>query len=302
MNGSGEFCIIERNSGTNSIVPFLWQLANPRIAPHLREITTDKTYKSRLDPKYPNIMTLIATMKAGPSQILLGDLLISGEERLESPLNLPGLGSVHQVYPEGSGYVPIALRQKVCLLNDYLAVAWAGPRYNAQAVIRELSQLPRPITIGGIRDYFSKQNISRDSAFICMILDEIAGKEYIVCLGTFSKTQTSKFGEVSAAGTGLNDLGGVLEVLEKTNLEYFEDPQYESPRFVMIQSVARVTSILQLQGLGQIDNGRHSLLNYYGGGFEAVYICEGRLRKLDNICYHYCLVKQKMRHFFSLTR
>lgn len=52
-------------------------------------------------------MSLIAAFKASSVPILFGDLLISGPEIVGKPFSIPGVGSIHQIFPEGSGFTPV---------------------------------------------------------------------------------------------------------------------------------------------------------------------------------------------------
>jgi hypothetical protein len=45
-------------------------------------------------------MTLIASFESSSVPILFGDLLISGPEKIGTSLQIPGIGSVQQNFPE----------------------------------------------------------------------------------------------------------------------------------------------------------------------------------------------------------
>jgi len=159
-------------------------------------------------------MTLIATLRPSSIPVLFGDLLISADERIGPPLQIPGVGSAHQIFPEGSGYTPVGFNQKISLINEHLAVAWAGTKYKARGVIKDLSALQEPIAIDRIMKYFSKIPLENDVCFMGILVDETTGKPQNFWHGNFSKRQTQNFGEIIAAGTGLDHFGKTLDLIE----------------------------------------------------------------------------------------
>ncbi len=76
-------------------------------------------------------MTVIFSFKYQNLPFLAGDLLLSGMSS-STELNVPTIGEVEQIFPDGSRFVPLRLGQKVNLISDNLAVAWAGDLGSAQ--------------------------------------------------------------------------------------------------------------------------------------------------------------------------
>ena len=99
-------------------------------------------------------MTLILSVAPGSCPILFGDLLISGNENTEKVVSIPGVGKATNVFPEGSGFTIANLTQKVNIINDRFAIAWAGSHIAARAVIKDLEELSKSPN-------FSSETISR---------------------------------------------------------------------------------------------------------------------------------------------
>ncbi len=97
-------------------------------------------------------MTVIATFSINACPILMGDLLISGDESPQSSLNVPTIGDIDQIFPQGSGYLPTSLNQKLSIMNDNLAIAWAGTKISANVIFRQLLKecKKNPIGASGI--------------------------------------------------------------------------------------------------------------------------------------------------------
>jgi hypothetical protein len=240
-------------------------------------------------------MTLIATFNASSIPILFGDLLITSLET-KDPLFIPGIGSVHGIFPEGSGCVPTDLRQKVCLINDCLAVAWAGYKIKANSVLKDLSELSRPITIDLIKNYFDTVPEEDDVKFIGLFFDEETGKLNRLSHGlNMLHKKTHRFGEVIADGSGLEHLQQNLALMEKAK---FTIVNPASPNWFekMVNELITLTSIFLAQGMN-LKNMKlegsppiNTILNYFGGGYEMVYPMGGKLKKLENICYVFWVV------------
>jgi hypothetical protein len=97
-------------------------------------------------------MTLIMSIVIDGQGILIGDAMLSMSEAarvrlaVERKANLPMMGDFD--FEADGGGVPISLRQKICLLDDNLAVAWCGDLATAERVI------------GSIYEYIKDKKVS----------------------------------------------------------------------------------------------------------------------------------------------
>jgi hypothetical protein len=86
-------------------------------------------------------MTLISAFKIGVCPVVVGDLLLSGPERLEGETSIPVIGNITRVFPQGSGWSIVGLRQKVNLIAENCVVAWSDSQLAATIIIKELRML-----------------------------------------------------------------------------------------------------------------------------------------------------------------
>jgi len=75
-------------------------------------------------------LTAIGAWRWEGIPVLVGDIALAGIDE-ESAAVLPTVKSVESVFPKGSGYVVSSTIQKLVVLSDDLAIAWAGPRVAA---------------------------------------------------------------------------------------------------------------------------------------------------------------------------
>jgi len=93
----------------------------------------------------------------------MGDLLISGLEKPGAGLKLPTVDDIRDVYPEGSWFGPIRLRQKIEIISDHLAVGWAG---NAIAAIVAIKALREYVRVHGDEPAKSRSSYNRSHIYL----------------------------------------------------------------------------------------------------------------------------------------
>lgn len=82
-------------------------------------------------------MTLIAYLSPEEFPVLLGDVLLSREVDLGERVHLPSVGLLARGFsPSGQHYIS-GLRQKICLINDSLVMAWSGKHSDAKKIAIE---------------------------------------------------------------------------------------------------------------------------------------------------------------------
>lgn len=225
-------------------------------------------------------MTVIASFNTNTCPILLGDLLVSGDENLYSSLNVPAIGEITQIFPKGSGFVPTGLRQKIAIVNENLALAWAGNRISAQTIISNLLIEAR-----------KKANWKLDdlSCFFADYDKEHGDKVGIVGYsndgkGIFSfgygvnqiKYQSEKYGLVRLCGTGAKNL--------QSYLDHFDIPpasRATNPLETAVGNALVITTYMT--GLERTTGS--NLIEYYGGGFEILSLVQRKFKKIDDIAY-----------------
>ena len=103
-------------------------------------------------------MTLIAAVGLDTFPVVFGDLLISGPEQPAAVPDIPLVGEVTNVFPDGSEGSILGLNQKVVLLGDHCVIAWAGNVEFARTIIRELRAIASnaPLSLPIIETYLAQ--------------------------------------------------------------------------------------------------------------------------------------------------
>lgn len=220
--------------------------------------------------------------------ILFGDLLLSGNEVKGKDIHIPGIGRASDVFPAGDGaWTVTGLTQKVCILNDNLAIAWSGTAIAASSFINEILESVERVTFSSIKECFDKLSTCKledELSIIALIIDEDTH------LTSFHTKNTASYnskihGMVIGAGTGQEAVKEVLDARGNQNIEY--DSQ-ENSLFNYFINLSWFSSNLTAVEISS----HRTLLHYFGGGYEAVTNVDGKLCKLDNYAIVYWEVEK----------
>jgi hypothetical protein len=83
-------------------------------------------------------MTLIAGFVKDGCPILMGDLLVSDNDKLEKEFVFPTVGKILKSHLSNGEYSPSQFCQKVILITPKLAISWAGTKVFASCFIKEI--------------------------------------------------------------------------------------------------------------------------------------------------------------------
>jgi len=173
------------------------------------------------------------------------------------------------------------MQQKVFILSEDLAVAWAGNVMAARTLIRELSNMARAGQVTGVslnsflredaRRIVGDSNVSlvgafRDSARICL------------CGYNAQKIAVPGFQDMRIAGSGADAVTRLFSDLP---------PSLEATRGIpnaLFEAVGRALFLTGVLLHLEIGN-RESLRTFYGGGYELASLIEHRFSKIDDITY-----------------
>ncbi|MGG7674974.1 hypothetical protein [Pseudomonas sp. WC2] len=226
-------------------------------------------------------MTLGVSYALNQRLVVLGDLLLSGNER-EHDVCIPSVGDVTEVFPKGSGYSIIGLTQKVIVICDDLAIAWAGHEIAATMVIREL----RDLAVTGL----TPQSLS---AFLQQLPEDLKGldlqltgffvyeKEPYLIDFKADAVDTPHCSYLQVIGTG----APVFEkMLAQCQLEMGARRGVDAERGdFLVTTMAFAGLLLELE----LKSKTTSLHSYFGGGYEVVLGEAGAFRKLDDVTHVY---------------
>jgi hypothetical protein len=235
----------------------------------------------RLCYKLPSGMTLVAAFLLGNIPIVMGDMLISGEERTDTEIGIPTVDAVTEVFPAGSGYSIVGMQQKVVVLSDDLALAWAGNVIAARTLVAELSSL---IRTGGI-------TLASLNTFLLNDAPGIVGDLKASLVGVFRNSDGIRlfgYNAVNIAAPGFQDIaiaGVGVDAFAQLLLDL--PPSYEAIRGTPNALGEAVLKTLLLTGLLlHLEIGtRENLRTFYGGGYELASLIRGRFSKIDDVTY-----------------
>ncbi|MHB1144359.1 MAG: hypothetical protein ACYCZS_05610 [Thiobacillus sp.] len=170
-------------------------------------------------------MTIVASFSLQSQPVLLGDLMISRwfENRPNvSPFHVPTLRDVNSEIPTEWGWIVTALRQKLVILGDKLALGWAGSQLAASLAVREVqSQMVGGIiSLHRIKAALGGLDLGQQELFISGLLVKTIepGTHMVVRFAWDSQSGwlepfavLPETGPVYAGGTGRNDLVRALQ-------------------------------------------------------------------------------------------
>lgn len=227
-------------------------------------------------------MTAIASFRVAGCPALLGDLIISGYENPNRTAALPTIGDVTNFFPEGSGWTITGLSQKVALISDDCAVAWAGSKLGAQIATTQLRALAKqaPLTKAAIESFLANLDpditnlgttllgFVRDGEdFFQFALEP--DNEFIMPEGNFAYT----------AGTGGKHLKAFLQSYAPARAWGDEKAVYPAQRAYEAGLMLGGSLLRTERPLG------YTLREYYGGGYEIAVFNGERFTKDTSTTY-----------------
>jgi hypothetical protein len=167
-------------------------------------------------------MTAIVSFSVRKRPVLLGDLLLSGDERDPDLVRVPSIGPVTNVFPRGSGYTITGLKQKLAVLHPDVAMAWAGSYIGARSVADELKTLvsQREVTpdyISGFLEDVEKDNTLGNLSLIVLVTDRTSRIVHTIPVRVWFY-QSDHYGGVYVGGTGHQDIVSILKNIERSEL------------------------------------------------------------------------------------
>ncbi|HHP2703492.1 TPA: hypothetical protein ACR8U9_004294 [Citrobacter freundii] len=222
-------------------------------------------------------MTIIASYDIYGCKVLLADTLITSSQRNDGKPILPTLGKIHSTQVDDDIYIAGNL-QKIQILSDYCAVAYAGKVSLAHRFVTALNDIlkDRTLLISDIEKTYKDIDVDSELAIIYLYN---TGYEEIIsgglnCINALSDV----LGEVIYRGSGEQAITDYIEWLDN-NTEILRPPSDE----VVANGVRiAIQQIAQLQ-MAEItsSNTPESIKDYFGSGYEIVSFYDGKFNKID---------------------
>ncbi len=240
-------------------------------------------------------MTLIAGFKLGSCAILLGDALLTGptptgsQSVKKKSLNLPAHYWHDPFNPpeieEGSGWEIKALVQKLIIINEHCAIAWAGQEIAARALIKDLQSIAsnRDITTADLEatiNAVAPENSSGECE-ITIIAILFEDGEPIIWSNEKASVSSTFLGEVSIGGCATQSLIDLLHTFDSANTIVPDKSEIE----LFATSVALHLTTAFLSDEYHTQRTFSSLIASFGGIYEIVVYGNGKVRKLEEVTY-----------------
>jgi len=231
-------------------------------------------------------MTLIAQLSINGAPLMIGDVLLSSEQRTGLRVTLPLVGDINEVLAKNGVPFQVDFSQKVNVLSDRLVVAWSGRMDEAERALRVLSQVAaRPNLelddIGRELNAIDPQQIAH-LQLVGTLLGETQGAmraAHCFTLGVKAKNIPT-LGPVFAAGTGRDFFLNLLGRSNWTN--YGTGTEFQVAHGLL----AALTNEEYRTG--------STILNRWGGGFEAVTCSQltGQFEKVGDILHTFWKMRE----------
>lgn len=225
-------------------------------------------------------MTLIAAFRPQGCPTLFGDLLLSGHERVNDQVSIPTIGDVRNFYPEGSGWSITGLQQKIVLVSDNCAIAWAGSWLGARIAIGQLRDLAstQKLTAPLLRDFMDNMNedtVNLGTSFVGLLISD---DQVLYFKHDAEYFEDPGVGSVFVEGTGKRAFREILATGIFTKLELSGDP---NPVDVAASTGLMIAGMLLRNEHASGSN----LLEYFGGGYEVAVHTVNGFKKLGNMTF-----------------
>jgi hypothetical protein len=231
-------------------------------------------------------MTAIALFEYEDSFAVMGDVMVSGLEGATPFVTLPGIGKIPDLFPAGSGFVPVGLTQKVVIVSPNAAVAWSGSEIAARYYVRELYRRVTKVGYGTaalINGWL--ETLRQDAPDLSVLGFCMLGSAsfYQFGYGRGHKTTSPSCGTVMAGGSGG---GHIVDLIENIPGPISRRPPPNHPSSLELGMV--VAGGLLQREIGQYigpNSDAPPTLHYYGGGFEFATASGATATKVGDILY-----------------
>ena len=219
-------------------------------------------------------MTIIAGFSVGNYPVLVGDLLLTDERTDDLVIAIPSSEDINTKMPKGTRRIT-GLRQKLNIIDDRLAICWAGSRVQAYSMLKSIRavRLEGKTTLEAIEQVitFTPMDQKSDLSLIGLLIDE-NGSRFFTC--EVYGYNCDRLGEVRVQGSGTKDF---VEILKQMASSIEMGPETNAPT-----KASGVCLAALCQAKGQELFTGSNLIDAWGGGFELATIAGNIIKKIGN--------------------
>jgi hypothetical protein len=242
-------------------------------------------------------MTLVAAFSPFGCPLMLGDLLITGHPHVRTTVMLPTIGHCHLVDDSVVDLSRVAwLASKVCIINDSLAVGWAGNYESARRIISAMRAFPwrSDITLQEIQQCLATTDYDDQSAvsLVGLFVHGESIGEFGLNAEKFDLLLFSRSRVIGSGSTFFLQAAQDMVGLNQYQRNMSDRPWAEALGIALMTCGGFIGD--EIANLGGLDKG-------YGGLFEIAYLHERRFTKLDDILYCFWRVDEYSKNYISFS-
>lgn len=207
-------------------------------------------------------------------------MLIGDEsERLTSVL--PVIGPITKVFPKGSGFTVVGLRQKICVVSDQCVIGWADNMLGARMALiqlRELAALEKldPDVIAWFLRNLNPDTVNLGTSLLGYVVGS-NGPEFFSS-GKHPEAMSIGDAQVVVEGTSTDFMGSFLQSSKRTARIATGNWSHED--------IAREYGLqLATHHLASESVGDSQFLRYFGGAYEVATYGAGRFSKCEDAAF-----------------
>lgn len=228
-------------------------------------------------------MTAIAAFMVDGCPVVFGDLLITGPSEEPSSIHLPAVGDASGFF-EDSGWAILTLQQKVVVINDCCALAWAGSWVGARVAVAELRSFAArgALTRDSVEEFLSTQvDVQKHGTSFVGWVHEEARQRFGQFRHRAETLEAGSFGRMSLQGSGSAAIKEFVELCGHAQM---------SASGAVNPAVSAIATGLSMGGalLRAELHGHHAaptLRAMFGGGYEVAAFSNGGFRKVGDFTY-----------------
>jgi hypothetical protein len=228
-------------------------------------------------------MTMIAINTNYNVPIIIGDLLITGDEK-PGKFILPSIGNdiLDQVNQNSSSY-PRWLTQKVYILQDNLVIAFAGNGQDIKNFLTDIKLFARiyeNVTLEQLTTWLKEYEFEDGNviSFAILFAEKKAEETTLsqILFGNWEKVDSTIYESTVATGTGAEDF--LAEASSDQGFTTVHSPGEGS--YALQSNIILLAKLLAKERFNLSNIHKH-----WGGGFEVTYFDGTKFSKIDELVY-----------------
>ena len=227
-------------------------------------------------------MTLIANTSNYNCDILIGDILMTSDTRGQE-VSIPAfIGGVDDQLPKGQIYYPHSLRQKIYIIEDQIAIGFAGYESEIKHFFEDIRMFfkYKQVTLENLKAFLNDYDLTSfsNSASYILIAEKVEDITALqsCTIGPWTNGTSLTYENIIACGTGAGDF---IKAAAGSTIVFGEGDTNH-----LHQTIA-LNYVLLIKILGNERLSLETIKKYWGAGFEMIYYDGSKFKKVDDITF-----------------